>query len=110
MTLGDHQRIFSANVAKLIQWAYSNGYGITGGEWYRPQEMAKIYADRGIGIVDSLHTMKLAIDLNLFVAGKYMTDSEAYRPLGEYWESLDPKNRWGGRFKRPDGNHFEMTF
>lgn len=36
----------------------------------------------------------------------YVKDTESYRELGEYWESLNPRNRWGGRYG--DGNHFEM--
>lgn|SRR3990167_224978 len=110
MTLGEHQRIFAYNVANLIFWTHEQGWEVTGGEWYRPEEMAKIYAERGIGIADSLHTMKLAIDLNLFINGKYQTESDAYQPMGEYWKTLHPNNRWGGSFKKQDGNHFEMQF
>jgi len=45
----------------------------------------------------SKHTKKLAIDLNLFKDGRYITNKEKYRPLGEFWEKcLD--GRWGGRF------------
>ncbi|RAP72898.1 D-alanyl-D-alanine carboxypeptidase family protein [Candidatus Erwinia dacicola] len=47
------------------------------------------------------------MDFNLFINGQYQTDSAAYLPLGEYWESLG--GTWGGRFKsRPDGNHFSL--
>jgi hypothetical protein len=48
------------------------------------------------------------VDFNLFVAGVYMTNSGAYKPIGEYWKSLNPLNRWGGDFTKPDGNHFSM--
>ena len=58
----------------------------------------------------SLHYLGLANDLCLYIGGEYQTDTEAYRPMGEYWKSLDPDCRWGGDFKKADGNHFALTF
>ncbi|EOT8011848.1 TPA: M15 family metallopeptidase, partial [Escherichia coli] len=55
---------------------------------------------------NSLHTLRLAVDFNLFINGKYQADTDAYRPLGEYWESIG--GTWGGRFSRADGNHFSL--
>ncbi len=49
----------------------------------------------------------MAIDMSLFINDKYQRKTAAYKPLGDYWESLDPLNRWGGRFD--DGNHFERN-
>ena len=57
---------------------------------------------RNSGIRNSLHSKRLAIDLMLFKNGVYLTNSEDYRPLGEFWESIG--GTWGGRFH--DGNHF----
>ncbi|HGV6771546.1 TPA: M15 family metallopeptidase, partial [Escherichia coli] len=57
-------------------------------------------------IRNSLHTLRLAVDFNLFINGEYQTDTDAYRPLGEYWESIG--GTWGGRFSRADGNHFSL--
>jgi hypothetical protein len=48
--------------------------------------------------------------LNLFKHGTYQTASEAYAPLGAYWESLGTDCAWGGRFSKPDGNHFSIRF
>lgn len=109
MTLGEKQRKFTELVADLIQWSYLNGYELTFGEAYRTPEQAALNAAKGSGISNSLHTKRLAIDLNLFVNGEYMTDSEAYRPLGEYWKSLDSNCCWGGDFSKPDGNHLSYT-
>ncbi|EIH4172001.1 M15 family metallopeptidase, partial [Escherichia coli] len=50
--------------------------------------------------------LRLAVDFNLFINGKYQADTDAYRPLGEYWESIG--GTWGGRFSRADGNHFSL--
>lgn len=106
MSLVAKQAKFALMVADLIQYANAQGYQVTFGEAYRPPETARIYAEDGRGIPNSLHTRRLAIDLNLFLGGRYLTQTEDYRPLGEYWESLG--GSWGGRFSRPDGNHFSL--
>jgi len=62
-----------------------------------------------IGIVMSLHRLKLAIDLILFKNGEPCWDSEQYEPLGIFWKSLNPLCRWGGDFSNPDGGHFSLT-
>lgn len=104
--LGQMQRRFTPMVAKLIFKAYEMGYELTFGEAYRTPEQAKLNAANGKGISNSLHTDRLAIDLNLFNRGVYMTETAAYKPLGEYWESIG--GTWGGRFK--DGNHFSLSY
>ena len=109
MTLGEKQRLFTRLVGLLISYAYKQGYELTFGDAYRSPEQATANAAAGTGIVHSLHTKRLAVDLNLFVKGQYVTDSGAYKPLGDYWKQLDPLNRWGGDFTKPDGNHFSMT-
>ena len=53
---------------------------------------------------NSLHYIRLAIDLNLFEAGKYLRSSKDHAVLGLYWESLG--GSWGGRFG--DGNHYSL--
>ena len=106
MTLSEKQKLFTRLVAKLIEFAYEQGYGLTFGEAWRPPEMAAIYAKQGKGIKNSLHTKRLAVDFNLFIDGEYCTKSEDYMMLGAYWESLHPLCQWGGRFN--DGNHFSM--
>lgn len=109
MTLGEKQRLFTRLVGKLIEYAYTHGYELTFGDAYRSPEQAKLNAQAGKGIVNSLHCERLAIDLNLFIGGVYQTDSAAYKALGEYWETLGPDCKWGGRFSRPDGNHFSIA-
>lgn len=107
MTLSEKQQLFTQLVAQLIGWAGEHGYQLTFGEAYRTPEQAKLNAKNGSGIANSLHTQRLAVDLNLFIKGEYQTQTEDYLPLGEYWESLG--GSWGGRFKsRPDGNHFSL--
>ncbi|MCW6545520.1 M15 family metallopeptidase [Yersinia ruckeri] len=107
MTLSEKQQLFTQLTAQLIQWAGERGYRLTYSEAYRTAEQAALNAKSGKGISNSLHTQRLAVDFNLFINGQYQTKSEAYQPLGEYWESLG--GSWGGRFKsNPDGNHFSL--
>lgn len=120
MTLSKAQAVFLINQAKLVLWVKNQGWELTGGELYRPEAMADLYAQQGIGIKNSLHIKKLAIDLNLLVGGVLSLSIEAYKPLGDYWKSLDPLNHWGGDFvvkndqgifvPKPDSDHFEMRF
>jgi hypothetical protein len=111
MTLREQQSLFVLLVSTLIRHAYEMGYEFTFGECYRTPAQAAINAKDGVGISRSLHTQRLAIDLNLFRDGKFLTESEYHKPLGEFWKTLHPLCRWGGDFKpRPDGNHYSMEF
>lgn len=104
LTLGQAQRRFTRMVADLIVWAYDHGYELTFGEAYRTPEQAALNAKSGKGIANSLHTIRLAVDFNLFKDGKFLENSEQHKPLGEYWESIG--GSWGGRFG--DGNHYSL--
>lgn len=95
-------------VGLLIQWAYQNGYELTWGQTLRTQAEANLNSAKKKGIKNSLHLKSLAVDLNLFKDGKYLTDTESHRPLGEFWESLGPDCRWGGRWG--DGNHYSIEY
>ena len=111
MTLSQLQRKFTLKVAKLITWAYKNGYEFTFSEAYRPEETAKLYARQGRGIKNSLHTKRLAIDLNLFIKGRYQTSSRPYKPLAEYWKSLSEKGvDCTAGYDFGDGNHFSVRY
>ena len=49
-------------------------------------------------------------DLNFFKDGKLTYNVAALRPVGDYWESLNPKNQWGGNWKSfKDVPHFQRT-
>lgn len=110
MTLSEKQRLFTKLLGQLITWAYQQGYELTLGDAYRSPQQAAFNASAGTGIAKSLHTQRLAIDLNLFVNGVYQTDSHAYKPLGDFWKALNTDCCWGGDFQtRADGNHFSIT-
>lgn len=89
---------FARMLGKLLREAELRGYELTIGDAYR-------HPSWGVGHPQSLHGLRLAIDLNLFVDGVYQTTTEAHRKLGEYWEGLG--GSWGGRFG--DGNHYALS-
>jgi len=104
------QQQFAQDVVRLLIYMINQGYKFTFGETMRTPEQAALYAQQGKGIKNSLHCKRLAIDINLFSPqGEFLSKSEDHTIFGEYWESLDPVNRWGGRFTRPDGNHYERN-
>ena len=64
----------------------------------------------------SLHYDGCAGDLLLYDKdGVYLKKTEVFKPLGDYWKTLDPDCRWGGDFKddqghpAPDGDHFSFA-
>jgi hypothetical protein len=107
LSLREKQSLFARLAAELIAEAYARGYEVTLGEAYRSPAEAKRLAAAGKGIENSLHTMRLAIDLNLFKDGQWLTKSDDHLPIGVWWEALHPLCRWGGRFN--DGNHYSLT-
>lgn len=105
MTLGQKQRLFTRMIAQLIEYAYANGYELTFGDAYRdPRLHGDIGVKKSYSSANSLHKSRLAVDFNLFKNGEYLTDTEAHKPLGEYWESIG--GAWGGRWA--DGNHYSL--
>lgn len=103
--LSEKQAEFSHKLGVFLVWIYSHpGWGVTLGEANRPIEMQRIYIEQGKSwTFGSKHLKRLAIDLNLFIDGKYTKRFKDYQPLGRMWEMLG--GRWGGSFG--DAGHFE---
>ena len=96
MSVRQQQSDFAKKTALLILYAYELGYEITLGDaWAKTGHKE-----------NSFHYKRLAIDLNLFKDGKFLTETKDHEPLGLFWESLSPHCTWGGRFKNTDGNHY----
>lgn len=108
MTLNEKQAQFSYCMGRLLGWCGRVGHRVILAEFYRPPETAALYAERGIGIKGSLHTLKLAGDLFVYRDGAVSWDVEDYRPLGEYWKTLHELARWGGDFPGRDAVHFSL--
>lgn len=113
------QSVFMLQLGELLRKAGEQGFAVAGGELYRTPEQQAFYIQSGrSSTMSSQHLKRLAIDLNFFRDGtdggaQLVSDVEALRPLGQFWEGLDPANRWGGNwgsfkdlthFERRDGN------
>jgi len=109
MSLGKKQREFSRLVPRLIDQAHALGYEVTIGDVYRhPRVHGQIGEKKAYGHRNSNHKRKLAIDLNLFKDGKYLSSTEDHRLLGNWWERQGEDCRGGGRFN--DGNHYSLEY
>lgn len=117
MRLSEYQRIFTLNVSKLIAFAYSKNIELTFGEAYRTREQQLIYVQSGKSkTMNSKHLKRLAVDFNFFKNGNLTYKWEDIKEIGNYWESLHSRNRWGGDWnnnEKKDGfidtPHFEMN-
>lgn len=114
-TLSVYQQKCANAIANFIAQipAIENGrYSVSFGEAHRPVSVAREYAQRGIGIANSLHTQRLAVDLNLFDRGVYQTTTEAHKPLAEMWmqvgEQMGVTPAAGYYFN--DGVHFSCEW
>lgn len=111
MNLRELRIRFSQCLAALVLKAPELGVEVAVGEVLRPPRLAKLYAAEGKGVANSVHIHGLAADLAAYREGHYLTKSEDYKALGEYWKTLHPLARWGGDFETlKDGNHFSFEY
>lgn len=128
MKLGEKQELFARLLPRLIDAALDQGFSVRCGELLRTERQARWNAahcrrcrqTKGhpyhrshrfvpLGIVNSVHRLKLAADLILFRDGEPLWSSDEYRALGDFWKAQHPLCRWGGDFRDPDGGHFSIT-
>jgi len=107
MTLTEARCAFTECLAPLIDYALSQGYQIA-------FDQGMVPAEGSVHMPGSLHEVGLAQDVVLYHAGIYLTDTPDYKFLGEWWEALGVEKglplAWGGRFTRPDGDHFSLAW
>ncbi len=105
-TLSQKRCRFTLQMAKLILYANEIGYKVAANEVFRTLKEAAQNAADGDGILNSVHTVGLAVDLNLYMDNRYLRSTSDHIQLGHYWESLSDDARWGGRWG--DGNHYSL--
>ena len=126
--MNKHQFKFAQDVMTLMLYVWEQGWRVTFGEAHRTQSQALLNffgyivvrtAD-GITLeksrklsktLNSKHIDRLAIDFNFFKPdGSKFTltyDKDDLQQFGDYWESLDELNVWGGNWDFVDTPHFE---
>lgn len=108
MSLGKDQETFSRLITKHLQWLFDNGYEVRLGDCYRDPRVHGEYGEKvGYGAAKSQHKKKLALDINLFKDGIYLTTSDGHKESAIHWESLNKHCRSGIRYS--DSNHYEYV-
>ncbi len=97
MKLRQQQSRFAKKLALLILFAYELGYELTIAD-------VQSFIEHGRHVENSFHYKRLAVDLNLFKDGEYLSTTSSHERLGEFWESIG--GTWGGRWN--DGNHYSL--
>jgi hypothetical protein len=107
MTLRQKQSAFAALTVKLLQRILDAGYEFTYGDAFRDHRVHGVPGvKKSYSSANSVHKQRLALDINLFKDGRFLTSTEDHRVFGEWWEKQHPDARWGGRFN--DGNHYSF--
>ena len=89
----------------FVEWgveARRRGYKCTFGDAYRDPRASFPYSSPG-----TVHDDRLAVDVNLFKAGQWLTTKDEWREMGKCWDSLDPRCSWGGDLSDP--NHLSFN-
>jgi hypothetical protein len=101
------QQQFARCLARLILEIDRRGYAVTMAEGYVGDSIDKPGEDtphrRG-----GTHFKRMGQDLNLWFGDQLLTDTEAHRPFGLWWEAQHPSARWGGHWG--DGNHYSFEY
>jgi len=107
MRLGEKQELFAELYAEHLIWLHALGY---------KTRLGDVFATTGHR-TGSNHYKKLAADINLFLAGEYISTTEGHKISGTKWESRHELCRWGGNWDKDshpgeagedDGNHYSL--
>lgn len=105
MKLSEKQQLFTVMIASLIHFAEEKGYRLTFGEAYRTPEQAALNAKKGVALLTACIPSASRWILTCLLTANTRPTAPHTAP-GEYWESIG--GSWGGRFSKPDGNHFSL--
>lgn len=119
LPLGLKQQLFTKLLGDLLVWIHETpGWAVTLADGaidtprkFRAEDGRIFEAPDAQHMKGSLHYYRLALDFNLFIEGKWITDSghPAWAVIGQRWEGMHPLARWGGRFQHPDANHLSLA-
>lgn len=107
------QVIFLLHKAQLIQYAKLCNIPMTETEGcLDPKRKSRwgVRFEDGVHMKNSLHYQRLATDFMIYNddgTPVWSGSDPRWTKLGIYWESLDDRNAWGGRFG--DANHFSRS-
>lgn len=101
MSLREERCQFTELLCVLVQEMVRRGYKVAFDEGTEHLTAKDPTSDHKVG---SKHHEGLAMDILLYKP-EYLRRTEDYEEMGLFWESLNPKCTWGGRFRSPDGNH-----
>ena len=121
MTLRQARCAHTIAIAKLILFAVSEGYEIAMAEGMDRITAKDPTTDH---IKGGNHEIGLANDMDLYLNGVYLMDSEDHLVLGTWWENYGKEHNlplvWGGNFPpklingkmvdQSDGNHYSMRW
>lgn len=98
--------IFRDRVEKLLSRLRARGHDAVLHEGWRSFERAKLLADKGTGVVKSMHCYGLAADI--------ISSMHRWSPDPKFWLALGAHARllglvWGGDFKKVDKPHVQAV-
>lgn len=103
MSLVNKQAQFATAIGRLLVWCAENNHTVTFGDAYRdPRLHGAMGEKKAYGKADSVHKLRLAVDLNLIINGK-LAQPVDYAPLHDYWDTLG-----GAKRIASDMNHFSF--
>ncbi len=102
--LAQKQIIFSRYLGLLLNEFYDHHLLL--GEVWRSPETCALYAKEGKGIKDSVHSLRLAIDITIWTSQGPSIDKKVYQELALFWKELPQlypddiaiTTCWGGDF------------
>lgn len=111
LTLRTARCHFTKALADLVDHAISLGYEIAFAEGMDKITEKDPTTDHMKG---SNHEIGLAQDVDLYLNGVYLMNSEDHEPLGTWWEEYGVEHGlplvWGGNFSHKDGNHYSLRW
>jgi len=104
MSLINKQAQFATAIGRLLVWCADNNHTtVTFGDAYRdPRLHGAMGEKKAYGAANSVHKLRLAVDLNLIINGKLAQPAD-YAPLHDYWDTLGGAERIAN-----DMNHFSF--